>query len=177
VHGTPRLEANIPAQPPPPQEEARLQSPDEVAGRAGGSEAPPPQGTRTPERLSGARPAGRQQFGRDRRIRKRAEFLRLYQEGRKAGTRSLVVYALPSGASSPRLGITVSSKVGNSVVRNRAKRLIREAYRRMPSIVESGLDLVINGRQAIAETSFPQVCAELEQALRRLLDSRSERRG
>lgn len=103
--------------------------------------------------------------------------MRLYQKGRKVGTRSLVVYALPAGAPSPRLGITVSSKVGGSVVRNRAKRLIREAYRRIPSILESGLDLVINGRQAVARASFVQIRAELEQALRRLLEVRSERRN
>ncbi len=118
--------------------------------------------------MSGARPAS-ERFGRERRIRKRAEFLRLYRLGSKVGTRSLVVYALPASASFPRLGITVSSKVGGAVVRNRAKRLIREAYRRSPSVRESGLDLVINGRQAIARSGYRQLCEELVQAVRRLV--------
>lgn len=107
-------------------------------------------------------------FSRARRIRKRAEFLRLYRQGRKVGTRNLVVYALPASAPLPRLGITVSSKVGGAVVRNRAKRLIREAYRRSAAILESGLDLVINGRQGIARARYEQVRSELEQAVRRL---------
>jgi ribonuclease P protein component len=80
----------------------------------------------------------------------------------------LVVYALPAAEAAPRLGVTVSSKVGGSVARNRAKRLIREAYRRCPSILDSGLDLVINGRQAVARAQFAQLCGELGEALRRL---------
>jgi ribonuclease P protein component len=107
-------------------------------------------------------------FSRARRIRKRAEFLRLYREGRKVGTRHMVLYALPAREPLPRLGITVSSKVGRAVVRNRAKRLIREAYRRSAAILESGLDLVINGRQGIAGARYDQLRDELEQAVRRL---------
>jgi ribonuclease P protein component len=113
-------------------------------------------------------PPKAQGLGRARRIRKRAEFLRLYRLGRKAGTRSLVVYALRANGPRPRLGITVSSKVGGAVVRNRAKRLIREAYRRCPSILESGLDLVINGRPSIVRAGYPDICRELAQAVRAL---------
>lgn len=121
-------------------------------------------------------PARGERFGRQRRIRRRSEFLRLYRLGRKVGTRSLVVYALPASAPLPRLGITVSSKVGGSVVRNRAKRLIREAYRRCPSILESGLDLVINGRQAIARAGLEQLRRELDETVRRLLEPPAGRR-
>jgi len=84
------------------------------------------------------------------------------------GTRSLVVYALPAARALPRLGVTVSSKVGGSVVRNRAKRLIREVYRRCPSILDCGLDLVINGRQAVARALHSQLERELGEALHRL---------
>lgn len=117
--------------------------------------------------MRGAQPAGHT-LGRERRIRRRADFLRLYRMGRKVGTRCLVVYALPASGTLPRLGITVSSKVGGAVVRNRAKRLIREAYRHCPAILESGLDLVINGRQAITHADHAQLCSELGEAVHRL---------
>jgi ribonuclease P protein component len=112
------------------------------------------------------RPRG---LGRERRIRKRGEFVQLYRLGRKVGTRSLVVYALKADAVRPRLGITVSSKVGGAVVRNRAKRLIREAYRHCTLIRDSELDLVINARPAVVRATYQQLCEELGKAVQRLL--------
>ncbi len=93
----------------------------------------------------------------------------MYRLGRKIGTRNVVIYALKASAASPRLGITVSSKVGGAVTRNRAKRLIREAYRQCPLVQESELDLVINARPAIVRASYLELREELAQAIQHLL--------
>jgi ribonuclease P protein component len=63
------------------------------------------------------------------RLRRRREFLAVQQRGTRLHAGDVVVLALPSGRAGPRIGITVSSKVANAVVRNRVKRWVREAFR------------------------------------------------
>jgi ribonuclease P protein component len=64
------------------------------------------------------------------RLRRRREFLAVQERGRRVHARELVVVVLgPRVAGGPRLGVTVSSRVGNAVVRNRIKRWVREAFR------------------------------------------------
>ena len=63
------------------------------------------------------------------RLRRRREFLKVQQRGTRLHAGDVVVIALPAGGPAPRIGITVSSKVGNAVVRNRVKRWVREAFR------------------------------------------------
>ena len=66
---------------------------------------------------------------KEARVRKRREFLQIQNAGRRVATRHfLVVYAC-SGDGPPRLGITVTKKIGNAVARNRIKRAVREAFR------------------------------------------------
>jgi ribonuclease P protein component len=89
--------------------------------------------------------AGGYGFPRAQRIRKRAEFVRIQDGSVRVSTRHLLLLlALAAQADAPpRLGVVASRKVGPAVVRNRAKRLVREAFRLHPEVFPSGLDVVI----------------------------------
>jgi len=68
-------------------------------------------------------------FPKSLRLRKRQEFQKVYAKGRKRYTKLFTIHVLENGLGHPRLGITVTKKVGKAHVRNRWKRLIREAFR------------------------------------------------
>jgi ribonuclease P protein component len=107
---------------------------------------------------------------RERRIRARPDFVAL-QQGVRVHTPHflLLVGRTPSTATRPvpapsRLGITVTRKVGNSVRRNRIKRLVREAFRREPSLVPGGVDLVVIAKDGAAALGLADVQAEFSRA-------------
>jgi ribonuclease P protein component len=77
------------------------------------------------------------------RIRKGAEFDRVFREGGRSGDSLLVVHVLPNGGPEPRLGLAVGRTVGGSVVRNRVKRLLREAFRLRRGELPAAHDLVV----------------------------------
>ena len=103
------------------------------------------------------------------RLTKRAEFLRAASAGRKAAFPGLVLQALPRGDGDPaRCGFTVTKRVGNSVVRNRARRRLREAARLVLARAPlAGVDLVLIGRAGTLDRSFAALCDDVERALRR----------
>lgn len=121
------------------------------------------------------------------RIKKRAEYLRIQGSGRKLHTSSFVCYSvLPrseSGAPPPvpnaeprsRLGITVSRRVGGAVMRNRVKRLIREAYRRHKPAFPSGLEFVVIAKPEAARTRYAEVEQELCELGRRIKSQTARR--
>jgi ribonuclease P protein component len=74
----------------------------------------------------------------------------------------------PDGPRQPRLGITVSKKVGKAVVRNQVKRWVRESYRRLSGLVPPGLDLVVVARPTAVDRGYEGTAAELRGLLRRL---------
>jgi ribonuclease P protein component len=74
----------------------------------------------------------------------------------------------PPGLLRPRLGITVSKKVGKAVVRNLVKRWVRESYRRMSGLVPGGLDLVVVARAGATRSGYRGTAVELEGLIRRL---------
>jgi len=79
-------------------------------------------------------------------LKKNHEFRRLYSKGKSAASRCVVVYCRRNGKPENRLGITVSTKLGGAVVRNRIRRRLKEAYRLNELSVRKGHDIVIVAR-------------------------------
>ena len=105
-------------------------------------------------------------------LKKTHQFQSVYQGGRSYADRYLVMYVKPNGLEINRIGISVSKKVGNSVVRHRVARLVRESYRLHESIFNSGLDMVIVARPSAAAVGYKEVegallhLAKLHQVIR-----------
>lgn len=90
-------------------------------------------------------------------LKNSAEFNRVFKNGRSFANRLLVMYVCKNDLDINRLGISVSKKVGNSVVRHRSTRLIRESYRLSINMFNSGLDIVVIARAGIKEAGFFEV--------------------
>ena len=94
-------------------------------------------------------------------LRKNRQFQFVYKYGRSYANKYLVMYIKENGRGMNRIGISVSKKVGNSVVRHRVKRLVKESYRLHENVFNSGLDMVIVARAGAGEVSY----YEIERAL------------
>ena len=94
-------------------------------------------------------------------LKKNSDFKNVYNHGKSYANKYLVMYVLENNMEKNRLGISVSKKVGNSVVRHRVTRLIRESYRLHENIFNSGLDIVIVARKSTLGVGY----AEIESAL------------
>jgi len=119
---------------------------------------------------------------RQERLRKRAQFLSVQGRGRKHHTEHFIVFVLPSrqtdqpsgmlsskdSLAPARLGITVSKKVGVAVVRNRVKRLVREAFRRRKTLFPEGLDIVFVAKATAKTIELADVLREMERLCRKL---------
>lgn len=126
-----------------------------------------------------SRPTGR--FSRSARVRKRPEFKRIQTEGRRVYTDHFVLLLrarLPGefSADSSRLGVTVSRRVGSAVVRNRAKRLVREAFRGTRDLWDDDLDLVVIVRKSPGSMGLADVLSEWHHARRTLSRRAAEAR-
>ncbi len=94
-------------------------------------------------------------------LKRNGDFRKVYAGGKSYANRYLVLYVLNNGTNGNRLGISVSKKVGNSVVRHRITRLIRESYRIREDLFNSGLDMVVIARKSAKD----KTCQEIESAL------------
>jgi ribonuclease P protein component len=103
---------------------------------------------------------------RTERLRKRAGFVAAQSRGRKLHTEHFLVFVLAhpiqKEPAAPRLGVTVSSRVGGSVQRNRVKRLVREAFRRTKTLFPRGVDVVFVAKKQAPNATFEQVTGEIE---------------
>ncbi|HEY6879157.1 MAG TPA: ribonuclease P protein component [Polyangiales bacterium] len=98
------------------------------------------------------------------RLRKRFEFRRLRDQGRRVHTRSFVLTVARGDQPQARIGITVSRQVGNAVRRNRIKRLLREAFRRHRTLFPRAADIVVIAKTGCRADSLAEVTSELTQA-------------
>ena len=102
-----------------------------------------------------ARRTGR--FTRADRLLQSGEFQHVTRQGQRAASTAYVVLVISDGASErPRLGLTVSRKVGNAVVRNRVKRRVREWFRRERSRLNAGTEVVVIARREASRLSFEE---------------------
>ena len=87
-------------------------------------------------------------------LKKNADFQIVYKEGKSFANKYLVMYVKENDLGINRIGISVSKKVGNSVVRHRVKRLILESYRLHEDMFNSGLDMVIIARTTAKDKGY-----------------------
>ena len=102
------------------------------------------------------------------RLTDSSEFERVYKQGTAYRGRLLSVHAFPNELGTLRLGLSVSKKVGNAVVRNSVRRRMREIFAVVSVEAEGDLDLVISARPAAREATFEELRGEFDRALRKL---------
>jgi ribonuclease P protein component len=104
------------------------------------------------------------------RLSRSAEFERVYRQGRSIANRHLVLYTFPnSSAEGPRLGLSVSRKVGGAVQRNRVKRLLREAFASAAGDLLAGQDVVVVARPPAGELAEQEGLAGVDASLSELI--------
>jgi ribonuclease P protein component len=104
-------------------------------------------------------------FRKEERLRKRSEFLTVYEKGRKVRTNHFFVYFLQNNLPHSRLGLTVSRKVGKTVARNLIKRRLREIFRRNKTDISPPGDLVVNVKRSATEGTYRMLEKEFRCAI------------
>ena len=94
-------------------------------------------------------------------LKKNHEFRRLYNKGKSAASQYVVVYCRRNGSSDNRLGVTVSTKLGGAVQRNRIRRRFKEIYRLNESKLTPGYDIVIVARMKSRFSGFYEIEASV----------------
>ena len=98
-------------------------------------------------------------------LRKQSDFSRVYKQGKSRGSRFAVILYRRNGLKFTRTAFVASKKVGNSVQRNRARRLMRAAYRAVEPNVKKGYDIIFVARAAINGCKEPEVERQLKKTL------------
>ncbi len=103
------------------------------------------------------------------------QFSRVYKRGKSVKNYNLVVYYLKNNENKINLGISISKKVGNAVIRNRVRRLIKENFRLHMDKIKNGYDIVVIGRVRSNSSSFKDIEKSLLYCLKkgRLLNEKN----
>ena len=102
---------------------------------------------------------------------KNQDFQNVYRNGKSYANKYLVMYLLKNNKEEKRFGISVSKKVGNSVIRHRVTRLIREAYRLNSEYFETGYDIVVIARSVAKDKSYQEIESALLHLAKHLLEN------
>lgn len=108
------------------------------------------------------------------RVRRRADYRRIQASRSRTHTRHFLVVIVPSG--SQRFGVTVTKKIGNAVVRNRVKRVLREVFRRNRALFPLATDIVFIAKQGAGKLGYADVVGEVS-GIRDSLARQRERLG
>ena len=171
---------DISAQQQPPQEDPRVPRADEDRPGPAGSQT---QARERSEKIDGIvrapdveqrGPAPRETLTWDDRLHHRRQFEAVYTLGSRIAGRSFTLFILPNDCGNCRLGVTVSRKVGNAVVRNQARRRLREIFRRQRAALGIGNDIVIHVRPEAARRPLAALRDEFLSGLARFKAARRE---
>ncbi len=108
-----------------------------------------------------------ERFPKRLRIFGSSDYRAIYGDGRKIQSQRFILFVRRNDLGHPRLGITVSRRIGKAVVRNRVKRLFREVFRRIQSEIPNGFDVVVNARQGCAGACYDSLRDEFLAAVRK----------
>jgi len=106
-------------------------------------------------------------FSRSERLRRSADFDRVYSEGKRVASPALILFLGPSPAENTRLGVSVSKRIGGAVTRNRVKRLLREAFRLNKHRLKKKYDILLVARAGVRGLNFHRVEAAVLDLFRR----------
>lgn len=165
----PHVQANVSAEQRASAQDPRVPLPHEDRRRPVGAEAQARQGPEAIDGLGKRSPKGDpgERFTWQDRLHLSREFEAAYSRGFKVPSRSFVLFILPNKSGRSRLGVTVSRKIGDAVVRNRARRKMREIFRKRRHLRAAGLDIVVHARPAIAGAGLRVLESEFSNGLAR----------
>lgn len=106
-----------------------------------------------------------ERLSRQDRVRRRPEFERAYEQGLRLSGRFMTLFVAPNGGNRCRLGVAATRKLGSAVVRNRAKRLARELFRKQKP--PAGLDVILVPRREMLDAPFASLEADYNTTLAR----------
>jgi ribonuclease P protein component len=109
-------------------------------------------------------------FPKTDRILKRELFRRVYEHGRKVQFKYFTAFVLAKEETGVRIGVTTTRKIGNAVQRNRARRLVREAFRKNKWLAPDGVDIVINVKRPLIEAHYRDLEGEFVTFLQRAVE-------
>lgn len=162
---------NISTEQPPPRQETRVPRADGNQERTRRSETPPREGTQSIDRQT----LLNFRLPKENRLRKPGEFRRVYENGKRFEGRFVTVFILPSETAVQRVGITASKKISNKAHdRNRAKRLLREAFRLSRAELgelDTKFDWVLNARRSLLRVKLEKPLEEFRQIITKVKNS------